>query len=129
MLRRTALAALLCVAAGCAQPDSVGERPESTAKLAILTPADGATVTSPVAVKLDLKDARIVPEGKSSKDVKPNTGHLHVSVGGKLISQTFALDEQIEVEPGTWQLTVEFVAADHSPFNPRVIETSTFTVD
>ena len=30
------------------------------------------------------------------------------------------------VSPGLHTLTAEFVAADHGPFNPRVIATTTF---
>jgi len=133
-MRRLAvvLAALGLVLAACgggngAAPKSSGPRPSSTAQLQILEPAAGATIPGgTVTVKLALDGARIVPA--ATKDIKPDEGHVHLTMDDKLQSMTFGLEDQIQAPPGTHLLLAEFVAGDHAPFNPRVIVTRTFTV-
>ncbi|MDQ4068141.1 MAG: hypothetical protein M3203_01480 [Actinomycetota bacterium] len=106
---------------------SAGPRPASTAKLEIIEPAPGSTITGGVVtVRLGLEGGRIVTE--ATRDLRPDEGHLHLTLNDKLQSMTFALEDRIQVEPGTHLLLAEFVAADHAPFNPRVIVTRTFVV-
>jgi hypothetical protein len=38
-----------------------------------------------------------------------------------LIYMAYSLQQDVPVHPGTFQLQAEFVAADHAPFNPRVL--------
>ena len=112
--------------AGGASP-SKAPRPTSTAKLEIVEPAAGASIPGgAVSVRLRLEGARIVPA--ATKDLKPDEGHVHLTVDDKLQSMTFGLEDQIQAAPGTHLLLAEFVAGDHAPFNPRVLVTSTFVV-
>ena len=108
------------------------------AKVYIISPADGAEVTSPVTVKFGLKGMGVAPAGVD----KPNTGHHHLMVnakelpaagkpmGGEVIhfggGQT---ETSLELEPG--QHTLQLIMGDkyHMPHNPMVTsEAVTITV-
>jgi hypothetical protein len=103
-------------------------RPSSTAKLAIVRPENGSVIHgSTVDLVLDLKGARIVQA--TSKDLRPDEGHVHVILDGKLVSMNYGLHETIEdVRDGRHLLQAEFVATDHAPFDPRVIAVTSFEV-
>jgi hypothetical protein len=110
---------------GAATPSKT--RPSSTAKLDIIEPAAGSTFPGgTVNVKLSLEGARIVQA--ATKDLKPDEGHVHLTVDDKLQSMSFSLEDTIQATPGTHILLAEFVAGDHAPFNPRVQVTRTFVV-
>jgi hypothetical protein len=103
-------------------------RPRSTAKLSIVAPKNGSTVTGPtVDLRISLKDARIVK--RTSTDLTPDEGHVHVLLDGKLISMTYGLEQQVpDLAPGPHRIEVEFVAMDHAPFDPRVTAVTSFQV-
>ena len=136
--RVAAATALIVVASACASggpsadgsppPPSSSRRPSSTAKLAIVAPENGSTVVGPTAdLRVSLKDARIVK--KTSTDLTPDEGHIHVLLDGKLISMSYGLEQKIpDLTPGPHRVQVEFVATDHAPFDPRVIAVTSFQV-
>ena len=103
-------------------------RPRSTATLSITEPTDGQRVQGPeMNVVLDLTGGTIVQATTTS--VAPDTGHVHLSLDGTLVSMTYGTEQVLDlrgVSPGTHTLTAEFVAADHLPFDPRVIATARF---
>lgn len=105
-----------------------GPRPASTGTLSIVSPTDGQVIHgSTVNLKIDLKDATIVPT--TSTDLKPNEGHIHVLLDDQLVSMTTGTELPIEnVTPGHHVIQVEYVATDHGPFNPRVIAVVSFDV-
>ena len=107
---------------------SSGSRPASTAKLSIVSPTNGQVIHGgTVALKVSLKDAKIVPA--TSAVLKPNEGHLHVYLDDQLISMTTGTQMLIpNVPAGRHLLKVEFVANDHAPFDPRVIAAVAFQV-
>jgi hypothetical protein len=115
-------------AAGTSAPTSspLGPRPASPAVVKILAPKNGATVATGGAIlELSLTGATLTSE--TSQDISPDEGHLHVSVDGKLISMTAGLEQTLpDLEPGRHLLRVEFVAADHLPFDPRVVTQAVF---
>jgi hypothetical protein len=104
------------------------ERPSSTGKLTIDAPRNGQTVKgSNLTLKLDLKGARIVQP--TTIKIRPDQGHVHVMLDGKLISMNYRLSEQLpKLTPGTHLIQVEFVASDHLPFDPRVLAQAAFQV-
>jgi hypothetical protein len=53
---------------------------------------------------------------------------IHLYLDGSLVSMTASLDATIEAFPGRHQLLAEFVAIDHTPFQPRVQAVVTFSV-
>jgi hypothetical protein len=107
---------------GTATPSPSSGRPSSTAVLKILSPTPLQTVpTSGVVVKISLTGAHIVPSG--STNLKPDEGHVHLRVDGRVITLTGGL--MVSTGPlskGQHLIEVEFAASDHGPFNPRVIE-------
>jgi Domain of unknown function (DUF4399) len=128
-------AALLLTACGGGATGSTGDgspspspRPSSPAQITIVVPKEGSVLTGPsVRVRVNLTGATIVPA--TTKNITPTTGHLHLSLDGKLISMNYQATQTLpDVPPGQHVLQVEFVAADHLPFNPRVITAVTFTV-
>ncbi len=129
------LAAILLLAAGCASSGksgtarpSLANRPSSTATLTFLEPKPGTVITgATLNVRLSLSGARIIPETKT--DLRPDEGHIHVYLDGKTVSMTYGLDQQVAVTKGTHLLQAEYVAADHFPFNPRVIVVVTVTAE
>jgi hypothetical protein len=90
-------------------------------------PEPGAIIHGSVLrVRLRLTGATIVPY--TSARITPDKGHVHLYVDGKVVSMVYGLDQTIRATPGPHLLQAEFVATDHFPFNPRVINTVTFTV-
>ena len=94
----------------------------------IMSPKNGQVFHSPdVPVKVMLHDAKIVPA--TTTNVVPDEGHLHISLDGEIVSMNLGLtDELHNVAPGIHVVQVEFVASDHLPFDPRVIQQVTFEV-
>jgi hypothetical protein len=111
-----------------APPPPDASRPSSTARLEIARPRPGLVVRGPaVELRIRLEGARIVP--LTTTDLAPDEGHLHVTIDDELVSMTEGLRQTIpDVEPGTHRITVEFVAADHAPFDPRVVVVTVFEV-
>ena len=103
-------------------------RPSSTAKLAVVSPENGRVVRgSTVQLRVELVGARLVPQ--TTTDIAPDEGHLHVLLDDELISMTEGTEQEIpDVSTGMHRLTVEFVASDHAPFDPRVIAVVAFEV-
>jgi hypothetical protein len=98
-------------------------RPRSTATLTLLQPQPNTVVTqSTVHVEFQLTGGRVV--NVVSKNLTPDTGHIHLSIDGRLISMNYQLSQDVSMQPfapGPHVLQGEFVAVDHAPFNPRVI--------
>jgi hypothetical protein len=108
-----------------------GPRPASTASLTFEQPEVGASVEDrQLEVVLDLDGGTIV-DGASA-DLAPNTGHIHLSLDGRLVSMTYGVVQVVDVgslSPGEHDLRAEFVAADHAPFSPRVVATVSFRTE
>jgi hypothetical protein len=106
-----------------------GPRPASTATIAITQPSPGSTqMGDEMEVVLDLRGGTIVDT--ASTTLTPDTGHVHVSLDGKVMSMTYGLVQPMDlrsVAAGVHTLEAEFVAADHGPFAPRVTTSVTFT--
>lgn len=115
-------------ATGSSSSQSAGDRPASTAKLAIIVPTNGQVVHgTTVEMKVRLRDATIVPA--TTADIAPDEGHLHVILDDQLISMTGETTQLLaNLTPGQHLLKVEFVASDHAPFDPRVIAAVAFEV-
>lgn len=125
------LAALAVVLASCAPsatPSPSITRPSSPAVITIDQPTAGETVSgTTVHVLLSLTGARIVSQ--TTTNIRPDEGHVHLYVDNVLVSMNYGLEQDLPVHPGTYVLKAEFVAADHAPFNPRVMSAQTiFTV-
>jgi hypothetical protein len=115
-----------------ASPTPSGARPASTAMLAIDEPPSGQVVPANDAqldVVMTLDGGTIVET--ASTTLTPDTGHIHLSLDGTLVSMTYGLVQLVDIRglsPGEHTLEAEFVAADHGPFDPRVTAQTTFTI-
>ena len=149
MIRHVLLAATLAALAApaLAQTHSHGTATERTpspegAMAYIISPADGATVTSPVRVVFGLRGMGVAPAGV---DV-PDTGHHHLMINVPLeelnLDEGFPTDDRhrhfgrgqteavIELPPGTHTLRLVLGDHFHIPHEPPVIsEEITITVN
>jgi hypothetical protein len=141
-LRAAALAAVVAALAvtacsggddgGSAAPTTtaaaVADRPSSPAKLVIETPRQGQTVNQdrPELV-LALDGGKVV--NQTTTRVQGDEGHIHLYVDGKLVTMNYGLRQRLpKLPPGQHVVQVEFVAADHAPFDPRVLTQAAFQV-
>jgi hypothetical protein len=124
--------ALVIPATPMRPPRPAAIRPTSVASLAIDEPTAGEHVSgSALGVTVELKDGKIV--SMSSTKLTPDTGHLHIYLDGQLVSMASdGLRESLpigDLGAGAHRVRVEFVAADHGPFEPRVQATVAFVKD
>jgi hypothetical protein len=110
---------------GSATPTAAasGPRPASTATLSFERPRSNELERGDeLDVVLDLQGGTIVQT--ASTNLTPDTGHIHLVLDGTLVSMTYGLVQAIDlrdVPAGEHLLEAEFVAADHGPFDPRVL--------
>jgi len=131
-----ALSAAACGGSGQAASGPSGPptspRPGSTARLTIITPANGEVIHArTVHVKVRLTGA--ATENPATPLALP--GYVHLYLDSKIISiAPVASDHSVtkqtigHVKPGRHTLKTEFVGPTHLPFRPRVIASVTFTV-
>ena len=101
-------------------PTPAGSRPASLAVVAIVAPKPNEAVTgTSVHVVISLQNAQIV--AATTTNIRPDQGHVHLYVDNVLVSMNYGLEQDLPVGPGTYLLKAEFVAADHAPFDPRVV--------
>jgi hypothetical protein len=108
-----------------------GTRPSSSATLTIERPvADEVVTGDQVEVVMTLSGGRIVDSATTK--LEPDTGHIHLSLDGSLVSMTYGLVQVIDLRgltQGSHTIRAEFVAADHGPFDPRVETSVRFTTE
>jgi hypothetical protein len=137
-LRRAEGLSLGVLAAGCLcaatilpfilRPGATVFRPTTRATIRITSPRENEVVRSDdVHLSVQVAGGKLVPF--TSKTLVPNEGHLHVWLDHRLVSMLAGSSTTIPVKPGPHTLDVEFVAVDHGPFSPRVLDSVTFTVD
>ena len=107
---------------------AAADRPSSPAKLTIVSPRNGQTVGKDrPELRLDLDGARIVSQ--TTTRIQGDEGHLHLHVDGKLVDMNYGLRQRLpNLPPGQHVVQVEFVAADHVPFEPRILTQAAFQV-
>jgi hypothetical protein len=103
-------------------------RPSSPAKLTIVSPRNGQTVRQDrPELRLDLDGARIISQ--TTTRIQGDEGHIHLHVDGKLVDMNYGLRQRLpNLPPGQHVVQVEFVAADHVPFEPRILTQAAFQV-
>jgi hypothetical protein len=103
-------------------------RPSSPAEVRIVQPEPGEAIEGTrVHIEVELSGATLVEEATTK--IRPDEGHIHLALDGETIDLLAGLEETIQVEPGTHLLEVEFAAGDHGPFDPRVVQSVTFSVE
>jgi hypothetical protein len=102
-------------------------RPSSQAKLTIESPRNGQTVGEDTELRLGLDGGKIV--NQTTIRVQGDEGHIHLHVDGKLVDMNYGLRQRLpQLPPGEHVVQVEFVAADHAPFDPRILTQAAFQV-
>jgi hypothetical protein len=111
-----------------ARPDHPGRPAELDRQAHHPDPPNGQTISRQTSeVRLGLNGAKIISQ--TTTHIRPDQGHIHLLVDGKLIAMNYGLDERLPtLTPGQHLVQVEFVAADHAPFDPRVLTQAAFTV-
>lgn len=131
-------ALVLCAAA--LQSAALAAQAKPGPRVQIISPANGATVTGPVTIKLRATGVQIVPATVQ----RPGTGHHHLFVDHDLTWLTdtipagtpgilhlgrgqteFVLDS---LKPGPHRVIAVVADWRHVPLNPLVADTVTFTV-
>jgi hypothetical protein len=107
---------------------AAAQRPSSQAKLTIVSPRNGQTVGQDrPELRLGLDGGRIV--NQTTTRIRGDEGHIHLHVDGKLVDMNYGLRQRLpRLAPGQHVVQVEFVAADHAPFDPRVLTQAAFQV-
>ncbi len=126
-------------ATSAAAPDLPRTPRPADANLYIVSPADGATVSSPVTIRFGLRGMGVAPAGVAS----PNTGHHHLIVDAELPSLDLPLpaDERhihfgggqtevtLDLAPGPHELQLVLADQNHIPHTPPLVsERITITV-
>ena len=107
---------------------TAGTPSPEAAELYIISPADGATVTSPVTVRFGLRGMGVSPAGTA----QPNTGHHHLLLDTPLPSLTQPIpsdahhyhfgggqtESTLELTPGTHRLQLLLGDHWHIPHDP-----------
>jgi hypothetical protein len=133
-MRMFAIAAALALVGSITAAQAQDRTPSPPgAKVYIISPKNGATVTGPVTVKFGVKGMAVVPAGTK----QDNSGHHHLlidtdvpsdlslplpSVPDKVVhfgkGQT---ETTLTLPPGKHTLQLVFADANHIPHNPAVI--------
>ena len=113
------------------EPTPSATRIASTARVGFVSPQPGSTVTgSFVDVEVRLDGGKLEPA--ATRRLKPDVGHLHLYLDGRLYSMTEGTRQRIDLADrtaGEHLLRVEFVALDHGPFDPPVIAETRFVLE
>lgn len=113
-----------------ARPPMAELRIASPATLAIESPAAGSTITADMLVfEARLEGATLSRD--TTTDLRPDAGHLHVTVDGAPQDRWIDLIDRIDIgdlDPGEHLLEVEFAATDHGSFAPPVRAIAPFRI-
>ncbi|MBS0268757.1 MAG: DUF4399 domain-containing protein [Proteobacteria bacterium] len=110
--------------------DSGRTQSPAGAKVFIIEPKDGATVSSPVTIKFGIEGMEVAPAGSDT----PNTGHHHLLIDAALppLGEAIPKDEShvhygkgqtettVELKPGKHTLQLLLGDKNHIPHDPPV---------
>jgi hypothetical protein len=129
MLKSLLTGLFMATAATTVMAQEVSKSPTG-AKVTVLVPANGATVSNPVAVKFGLAGMDVLPAGTA----KENSGHHHLLIDKALANSKAAIpvddnhkhfgkgqtETVVELTPG--EHTLQLILADHNhiPHDPVV---------
>lgn len=114
-------------------------KPPEGAKVMFVEPADGATVKSPVMVKMGVEGMTVQPAG----ELKEGTGHHHIIVDSDAVPFGTAVpadekhihfgkgqtETELELEPGEHTLQLQFADGAHRSYGEQVSAKITITVE
>ncbi len=131
--RLSALALPLVLAAvvtggACASKSSPQtERPSTPSRIVIESPTPNETTVANVTLRVRIIGGQVVE--RTTGELTPTDGHVHVLLDGKLIVMSYGTTEELkDLPPGSHTVEAEFVAVDHAPFKNRPKAVVIFTV-
>ncbi len=113
---------LLFTMSACATADTRDSAVDEVASVAILAPADGATVCTTFDVELDIRGVILVDPYDPPDPLPEGAAHVDLTLNG--VDAEMAQTESVTLGPPnietgfTYQLKVELSAADHTPIDP-----------
>ncbi|MCA1846582.1 MAG: DUF6130 family protein [Actinobacteria bacterium] len=108
---------------------STTQRPATDARIQILAPTPNQETGPDVTVQVKLIGAKEVPQSQVTGAIKPDEGHIHVSLDGSVVAMAYGDTQTLKaLTPGQHSVQVDFVATDHLPFKNRVTAAVLFTV-
>ncbi len=131
------LTSLVAAAAATAVHAQELSKSPAGAKVTILEPANGATVSSPVAVKFGITGMDVAPAGTE----KANSGHHHLLINQKLADPKSGIpaddkhkhfgkaqtEATVELPAGTHTLQLVLGDHNHVPHNP-IVQSEVITI-
>lgn len=98
----------------------------SDVTIAIVAPEEGATVAAgkPVPVEVDVTGAEVAA---SPTDL--TAGHVHLYVDGELALMASGTTGMVRLEPGTSEITAEYVDEQHLQLDPPIRATVEVTAE
>lgn len=105
----------------------------ATSEVSFVEPADGATVSSPVSVKMGVSGMTVQPAGK----LADGTGHHHLIIDGEPVAAGTPVpadaqhlhfgkgqtETTVELPPGKHTLTLQFADGLHQSYGPAMSKT------
>ena len=115
------------------------EAEDETAKVFFIEPTDGATVKSPVKIRMGLAGMSVKPAGT----MEEGTGHHHVIIGPAGVEEGTVIpadethihfglgqtEAEVELKPGEHKLTLQFADGAHTSYGEGLASTITITVE
>lgn len=99
-------------------PAAGADRPTTTTRIQIESPTPDQVTGPDVVARITLIGGRVVQ--RTTGELTPDEGHIHVTVDGKLVSMTYESEQEIKgLTAGQHSIAAEFVAVDHAPFKNR----------
>jgi hypothetical protein len=97
-------------------------RPSTTATLDVVSPTEGQRFpNSAVPIRVDVNGGSLA--AASVNKLQPGKGHLQISIDRILVTRASNPVQVVQVGDGDHVISVEYVAADHLPFCPKVAVT------
>lgn len=99
-------------------------------EISIVTPVDGATVSSDMELEVEIEGFELDPDSVEGENVE-GEGHYHVWVDGEYYSPHTSASTTVEgLEAGEHEIMVSLQNNDHSDLDPAVVsEAVTVTVE
>lgn len=128
----------LCIATALSAFAVSAHAADPAGSVALLEPADGATVKSPFKVRFGVKGMTVAPAG----EIVAGTGHHHLLINMDAMAAGAGIpadekhihfgkgqtETEVTLPAGTYKLTAQFANGAHQSYGPGMSKTITVTV-
>lgn len=129
---------LLLALVACGKKPEEPAAPKSANRVSFVEPANGATVASPVKVKMSVEGMTVEPAGK----LVPGTGHFHLIIDQAPVPEGTVVpaddahkhygkgqtEAELVLKPGKHKLVLQFADGEHRSYGESMVETIEITV-